>query len=169
VALGLRLLAPWLARRCRRVHNLLLLPTAPNNEAQVERLVDALDIVALYSPRHLIWLKRCVSTLAIGANSHGKVLWPNLVLGGVVCNPRWLWRSSPDDVALELVFVATLARVSGGTWRGYQLHCAYEDRLQDLAFGEKLGFAARLPDGDRLVEKWRAWDSARSGPTPADA
>jgi hypothetical protein len=67
------------------------------------------------------------------------------------------------------VFVATLARILGGTLRGYQFECGQEDRVQHLAFDEKLRFAARLPDGDRLVQQWRAWHSTRTVPNPADA
>jgi hypothetical protein len=146
-----------------------LVPGGPDSELQLRRLADALDIIALHSPRHLRWLKRGVRTVFVARSRHGKVIWPSLVFRGILCNPRWLWRSGPEDVALELVFVATLARVDRGTCRSYQLHLAYEDRVQDLAFAEKLSFAARLPDGDRLVENWRVWYDSRRLSKRADA
>ena len=169
LALGLRPARGWLARRCQRVQGLMLVPSAPNSEVQLQRLADALDLIALHSPRHLVWLRRSATTLVIWHSSQRNVLEPNLVGGVVLCNPQWIWRSSPADVALELVFVATLARVAQRSWRGNQLHWIHNDRLQDLAFAEKLRFAGLLPDGAGLIEKWRAWHRARSASQPADA
>src|SRR5258708_40316396 len=84
----------------------------PSNEVLYQaRVVSALELMAKTRPRHLAWLRNAYDVIYVGALGGGKAVQTIAPLGILRVHPRLIWRVGAEQTAIELVALATPARL----------------------------------------------------------
>jgi hypothetical protein len=128
---------------------------ADQNEALYEaRVFTALDLLHRHSPSHLAWLRTHYPVLSIGDVRRGALVQEAHPAGVLRLSPRFVWKASPEQLALELV--AASARTRAARTRRCPVDLARDERLRILGYRERIWFARRLPNSERLAQEWAA-------------
>jgi hypothetical protein len=144
-------------------HGIRLGNTVPelNQDLYRVRIVQALDLIAENSPRHLVWLRRHYPFLLIASLRGGTRVQRAYEAGILRFSPRLVWGVTIEELALEMVAAAARVRATRGRIRFRDL--LDDQRLQVLGVRDRIWFARRLPNGEQLatlwlsrLEQWRA-------------
>ncbi len=121
-----------------------------NADLYLQRLTAALDLLQLYGPVYVRWLR---GRLAIVVNQMFMIMprttAVDLKQGILIVRPQFVWKASPQKLAVDLVFEATRARI-GRRFSGKRTIVRVGKRM----YGEAVGFARTLPGQEELVAVW---------------
>lgn len=127
-------------------------PDKANEELIESRVISALRLLADNAPVHLRWLCRSYIVIFISALRGGGWIQPLPQVGILRFDPKLIWRSSETDLAMDLVSVATLARLRRS---GFRDSGREQQRVYRRAVLEVLRLSDRLGLTGRQVEYWR--------------
>src|SRR5258708_36820402 len=115
----------------------------PSNEVLYQaRVVSALELMAKTTPRHLAWLRNAYDVIYVGALRGGKAVQTIAPLGILRVHPRLIWRVGAAQTAIELVPLATPARLSQA---GGADHGPARLRIRRHAAADPVWAAHRIP------------------------
>jgi hypothetical protein len=132
-------------------HGIHLWVQGINADLYVRRLSVALDLIELHAPVYIRWLRSRLPAIAVDQMF---MIMPrasavDLKRRVLVLKPQFVWKVSPERLAVHLVFNAVRARL-GRRFSGKRTIVRVGKRM----YVEAIAFARYFPGQEALVAEW---------------